>query len=86
MTTVMAPLAHGCADEMEAQDLAVRWPLLSERDAPSPGAQMRLRLRDPHATILHLIGRDHTLLASFRGVQGMPLTDVHVRLSLEPPA
>jgi len=37
----------------------------------------RMHVHDLHATILHLMGLDHTLLTYFQGGRNMRLTDVH---------
>ena len=40
----------------------------------------RVHVHDLHATILHLMGLDHTLLTYFHGGRDMRLTDVHGRV------
>ena len=43
----------------------------------------RVHVHDLHATMLHLLGLDHTLLTYFNGGRNMRLTDVHGRLVKE---
>jgi hypothetical protein len=43
----------------------------------------RVHVHDLHATILHLLGLDHTLLTYFQGGRNMRLTDVHGRVVKE---
>ena len=43
----------------------------------------RVHVHDLHATILHLMGLDHTLLTYFHAGRDMRLTDVHGRLVKE---
>jgi hypothetical protein len=40
----------------------------------------RVHVHDLHATILHLLGFDHTLLTYFHGGRDMRLTDVEGRV------
>jgi hypothetical protein len=42
--------------------------------------QNKVHVHDLHATILHLMGLDHTLLTYFHGGRDMRLTDVHGRV------
>ena len=43
----------------------------------------KVHVHDLHATILHLMGLDHTLLTYFHGGRDMRLTDVHGRVVRE---
>ena len=43
----------------------------------------KVHVHDLHATILHLMGLDHTLLTYFHGGRNMRLTDVHGRVVTE---
>ena len=43
----------------------------------------KVHVHDLHATILHLMGLDHTLLTYFHAGRDMRLTDVHGRLVKE---
>ena len=40
-------------------------------------AEDKVHVHDLHATILHLLGLDHTLLTYFHGGRDQRLTDVH---------
>lgn len=46
-------------------------------------AENKVHVHDLHATILHLLGLDHTLLTYFHGGRDQRLTDVHGRLVTE---
>jgi hypothetical protein len=57
--------------------------LACDRLRPRPATRAlrdEIGIRDLHATILHLLGFDHTLLTYSHGGRDMRLSDVHGRV------